>query len=151
VPGEKGDVRIFAAMRDRNSRVGRTCDRRSHPWNYHEGQPCRSEGLRLFRSATKDKWIAAFEPDDLFSLARFFHQQRVDFILRERVRAGFFPGENQFRAFRSPAQHLRIAQVIVNNDLSLLDALFGPQGHESQIARTRADQETDSLRFLIPH
>ena len=45
------------------------------------------EVLGLFAAASEDERIAALEADDDFSLARFAHQQFVDFILARVVLA----------------------------------------------------------------
>ncbi len=56
--GEKSDVRIHSAVRDRNSGVGRPGDRRGDSWNYLEGKVRRNERLRLFRATPEQKWIS---------------------------------------------------------------------------------------------
>jgi hypothetical protein len=131
--GEKSDMRALPPMRDRDSRISRTGNRRSDAWHDHERYSSRRQRLRLFPAAAKQKRIAALEPDHLFALPRFLDEQRVDFVLRERVRARLLSGENQLRAVRSPAQHLGVAEVIVNNHLSLLDAFLCSECHQPKV------------------
>ena len=109
------------------------------------------ERLRFFAAATEDERIAALQPHDALSFPGFLHEQRVDFLLRQRVRARFLPGENRLRTFRRPPQHFGIAEVIVNDHLRLLDALLRAQRDEPEIARTRRRPENISLLFLIRH
>src|SRR5687767_9811304 len=109
--GEKGNMRVLAPMRHRDSGVSRPGNGRSDTWHDRERNCCRRERLRLFPAAAKQKRIAALQPDHLFSLARFIDEERVDFILREGMRACFLPGEDQLRALACPAQHLGIAEV----------------------------------------
>jgi hypothetical protein len=87
----------------------------------------------------------------LLPLSRFLDQQRVDLVLRKGVRARFLPGENQLRALWRPPQRFRIAEVVVNNDVGLLDAFFGPQRHQPEIARSRAYEEAFPFLRRLSH
>ncbi len=99
------------------------------------------ECLRLFPAATKDERIAALQPHDALPFPGLLHEERVDFLLRQGVRARFLPGENRLRTFRRPLQHFGIAEVIEDDHLRLLDALLRPQRDQSEITRTSADQK----------
>ena len=78
-------------MRHRNSGVSRPCDRRRDSWHNFEFNSCIDNCLCLFRPASKNKWIAAFQPDNLLFLARFFDEQFVDLVLAQGVFARLFP------------------------------------------------------------
>src|SRR6266566_4996756 len=70
----------------------------------------------------------------------FFDQERINFLLTQRVCARSFSDINDLRAVSRPAQHLRICQVIVNDHIRLLDTLLGAQCHQTKIAWSGADQ-----------
>jgi hypothetical protein len=67
------------------------------------------------------------------------------------MRACFLPGKNQLHALRRPAQHFRIAEVVINNHLRLLDAFLRPQGHQPEIARPGAYEEAFSFLRCLTH
>ena len=60
----------------------------------------------------------------------------------------FFPDD--LRRFRRPLQHLGIREVVINDHLRALDALFRAQGDEREIAGPGADQKTFAA-VLICH
>jgi hypothetical protein len=151
VPSEKSDVRILAAMSDRNSGVSRAGNRRRHPRNYNEGETCRRERLRLFPSPTKQKRIASLESHDLLSFARFLDKKRVNFVLSERVRARLLSGEDQLRAVGRPAQHFRVAEIVVNNDVGVLDGFFRPQRQQPDITRSGPHEEAFPFIRCLSH
>ena len=138
-------------MRHGNSRVSRAGNRRGNSGNDDERDPRRCERLRFLRAASEDEWIAALKSHDAFSSERFLDQKRIDFLLREGVRAGFLACVNDLRVFRCPFQHLRVAEVIVDDHLRLFDALFRPQRDQAEIPRPGAHEAAFSLWFLIGH
>src|SRR5438477_4447393 len=127
-------------MCHRNSGIGGTGNRRCNSGNNFERDAGIDNRLGLLCAATENKWIAAFQTHDFFSGARFFNEQLVDFILSQRVLARLFSGVNNVCVIARPAQHFRVRQMIVNNDVSLLDALLRAQRHESKISRTGANK-----------
>ena len=138
-------------MRHRNSGVRGTGDRRRDSGNNFKCDPGIDDSLRFFRPASENKGIAAFQAHDLFSSARLLNQEFVDFILRQCVRACFFPGVNNFRVISRPTERLRICQVIVNNDVRPFDTLFCSERNEPEVTRAAADQINFSALLFISH
>ena len=148
VAGEKSDVRIFRAMRHRNSGVGRPGDRRGnsrHNFKFNSGIDDR---FCFFRAASKNKRIAALQPDNLFSCARLFDQEHVDFFLTEGVFAGLLSDVNDLCIITRPTQHFWIRQMIVHDHVRLLDALLRAQRDQAEIARPGPDQIKLSPSFF---
>ena len=137
--GEKCDVRIFRAMRQRNSSVSRACDRRCNSRNNFKLDSGIDNCLCFLRAASKNKWIAALQTHHLLFFARFRDQQFVDLVLTQRVFAALFASVNNFRIVARPSEHLRIREIIVNNYVRILDALFRAQRDKAEIAWSGAD------------
>ena len=112
---------------------------------FRSTKPRRRQRLRLLTTTPKDKRIAAFQPHDPLSSARFFHQQRVDVALLHRVLARLFSRVDDFRARRSPLQNLRIAEVIVHDHIGALDDLFHFQSDQADVSRTGSGEVADSF------
>ena len=74
--------------------------------------------------------------------------ERVDFILRQRVGSRPFACENELGLFARPPQHFRIAQVVVDDHFRILDAFFGAERDQSEVARPRPDQKALPFCFL---
>ena len=125
--GKKCDVRILRPMRHRNPGVSRPGNGRSNPRHNLKLNSNIDNGLGFFRAAPKNKRIAAFQPHNLFSFPRFLDQECVDLLLAQRVFARFFPSIDYLRVIPRPAEHLRICQMIVNDHVGPLHALFGTQ------------------------
>ena len=102
VPGENGELRRVVAMRHRDARVSRRGDGRADAGDDLETQPRRRERLRLLAAAPEDKRIAALQPHDPLSRPRFFHEQRVDLLLLERVLPRLFARVDDLRARLAP-------------------------------------------------
>ena len=77
-PGDEGDRRRDAAMRDGNARVRRRGDARRHARHDLERHARLGERLRLLAAAAEDERIAALEPHDALPLAPELDEQRVD-------------------------------------------------------------------------
>jgi hypothetical protein len=113
-------------MRHWNSGVGRSGDGRGDSWHNFKFNSRIDNCLCLFRATSKNKRIAALQSDYLFSAACLFDQERVDFLLIQRVFARSFSSVNHLRVVSGPAENLRICQMIVNDHIRLLDAFLRP-------------------------
>ena len=98
------------------------------------------QGLCFLPSPAKDVGIAALEPDDNFALRGAIQQQSVDFVLSQRMGRCRFSRIDNFRSGAHPVQHLRIAEIIVNQNVRLPDELFRAQRDQVQRARPRPYQ-----------
>src|SRR5436190_2452025 len=127
-------------MRHRNARVSRTCNCRGNSRHNFKLNSSIDDRLRFFRAASENKRIAAFQPHDIFSGSRFFDQERVDFVLLERVFARSLSRMNNLDVIPRPAEHFRVCKMIANNHVGILDAFFRPQRHQAEITRPRADE-----------
>src|SRR5205823_12528299 len=94
VTGDERDRRRVVAMRDRNPGVRGTRDRRRDARHDLEVDAGRDELLGLLAAASETERIAALEPHDALSLARFVDEELIDLILRQRVRARSFADGN---------------------------------------------------------
>jgi hypothetical protein len=72
----------------RNTGVGRHPDRRADAGDDLEENVGRAQRLRFFTAAAEDKWIAAFEPDNAFALARPTNELLLDRSLIAGAAAG---------------------------------------------------------------
>jgi hypothetical protein len=61
------------------------------------------------------------------------------------VGTGFFSSVNFFDAFAGPFQDFRIAKVIVDEDISALDAFASLQGEQKGIAGAGSNEKTNSM------
>src|SRR5947199_9969191 len=148
VAGKKCNVRILRAMRHWNSRIGWPGDGRGDSRHNFKLNSRINGCLCLFRATPKNKRIAALQSDDLFPFACFLDQERVDFLLAQRVFARSFSSVNHLRVVSRPPENLRTFQMIINDHFRLLDAFLRPQRDETEIARPRANKENlSSLRF----
>ena len=110
VAGKKGHVRILSAMSHRNSGVGWTRDRRRNSRHNLERNSAAASACASSPPLPNTNGSPPFKPDDLVSRLRFFDQQRVDLILRQRMRARLFPGVNNLCVLGRPPQHFWIAR-----------------------------------------
>ena len=65
----------------------------------------------------KEKRIAAFEAEDVFAFLGFFHDDRIDLVLFERVVSGIFSGRANSSSF-SPMPSARIGRFHKKNGTS---------------------------------
>src|SRR5258708_14432563 len=127
-------------MSDRNPGISRYRDRGADSWDYVETH-CRSgQRLRLFSASSKNKWIAALEPHDVFSGTSPLDDEVIDFSLSQRMPACLFPGVNDFCIRRSPFQDFRIAEVVIDNHIRMFDRLFLSQSHQPNSPRNAPGQ-----------
>ena len=140
VPGEKRHVRIFRAMRHRNSSISRPGDGRCYSGYNLKINSGIDNRFCFFGAAPENKWIAALQPDNPFSRARFFDQERVDFFLAKRVLACFFPRIDNFRLVSRPVEHFRVGQMIVHDHVRLLDTFLGSQRNQPKVPWPRANK-----------
>ena len=119
-------------------------DGRGDSGHNFEWDTCIGDYLRFLGASTKHEWIPAFQPNDLFSFARFLDQQRINFILADSRFARRFTNVNNFGVVSCPAERLRIRQMIVNDHIRFLDALLGAQCYQTGVARSGANQVNSS-------
>ena len=81
-----------------------------------------------------------FQPNDLFPFVRFLDQQRINFILVARRFARRFADINDFSVVPRPAERLGICKVIVDDHVRILDALFGMQCYQAEVARAGTNE-----------
>ena len=127
-------------MRHGNSRIGWPSDSRSDPWHNFKLDSRIRDRLCFLCASTKDKGITALQADNLFSSARFFNQQRVDFRLTWRGFAWLLAGISNLRIITRPTEHFRVCQVIVHDYIGALDAFLCSQCSQAGVARPRANQ-----------
>ena len=94
-------------MRHRDARVRRRGEGRGHPGHDLEAQPRSGERLGLFPAAAEEKRIAAFQPQHAPAGGGLFHEQRVDFLLPQRVLPRLFAGVDHLHALAGA--HFRIS------------------------------------------
>ena len=128
-------------MRHWNSRIGWPGDGRGDSRHNFKLNSRINGCLCLFRATPKNKRIAALQSDDLFPFACFLDQERVDFLLAQRVFARSFSSVNHLRVVSRPPENLRTCQMIINDHVRLLDAFLRPQRNETEIARPRANKK----------
>ena len=108
---------------------------------YAEAHPDRVRGLVL-------RGIFLCRP---LEIRWFLYEMRFIFPEAWRVFAGFLSRVNNFRGVARPRKHLRIGQMIVDDHVRLLDALFRPQRDQPEVPRPRADQISSSVRTFTVH
>src|SRR6516162_9465446 len=126
--GENRETRSDLPVRHRNARVGWNRKGRADARNDLERYVSRSQAFSLLATSAKNEWITAFKANDESSLVATVNQKIIQLCLTEGMARCFFAGVNQLRVRPSPAQHFRIAEMIVNDDISLLDSFFCSQG-----------------------
>ena len=140
VAGEDRQYGIVRAMRDRNARIGRSSDGRSHSGNDLK-RACRvGKGLGLLAAASKQKGIPALEPHNGLPSTGLLDEQGIDLILRTSVRARLFPNVDSFCKVGSPFEKGGIAKVVVDDDLGALETGAPLEGEQAWIARPGTDQ-----------
>ena len=138
-------MRIFRPVSYRNSRISRSGDCRGNARHNFKLDSGFRDRLRLFRTSTKNKRVASLQSNNLFSLTRFLHEKRVNLWLAQGVFARLFARVNSLCVVSRPSEHLRICQMIINDDISRFDALLRAQCGKSKIARPRADEVNLSI------
>ena len=144
VTGEDSELGIVGAVGDGDAGVAGTGDGGANSRDDFKRDPSGAELLRLFTSTAEDHGVAAFEADDGFPFIRFVDEKLVDPALGDGVVAGFFSSVDLFATLWRPTEHLGIRKVIVNEDIGLLDELFGAEGAEAEVAGAGAYEVTVS-------
>ena len=120
----------------RNAGTGRYGKGRRHPGNHLVGNPGGPQCFGLLSAAAKEKGIAALQAHHPFPFPGFFHQEPLDFSLREGVISCFFPHRDFFTGFRAKRQNRSAHQMIVSDHIRLSERLPSPHGKQAQIAGT---------------
>src|ERR1051326_6611401 len=106
-----------------------------------EGDAGGGELLRLFAAAAEDERIAALEADDALPILRLGHEQRVDLVLRQRVRAGALADVDDLRRLREARHDLARHERVGGDEVGAGDQLRGAHGEKAGIAGTGADEK----------
>jgi hypothetical protein len=110
-------------MGDGNAGVGGNGDGGGDARHDAEGDARRDQGLRFFAAAAEDEGVAALEPDDAFALACFGDEQVVYLLLLTAVAAGGLSDGDAFGVRRREIEEARVGQPVVDDDVSVREAL----------------------------
>ena len=150
VAGEDGELRAVVAVGDGNACIARAGDGGGDAVDDFKRAPGGVQFLRFLAAASKDKGIAAFEARDDFAGFYLFNEQRVDAVLRQRVLGGFLADVDDLGIRARPCEDFFVHQIIVGDDIGDLDALFGAQSDEADVAGAGAGEVTDAChRYLL--
>src|SRR5580704_6954136 len=108
-------------MSDRNSRVGRSRDCRTDPWNDFERNPGFEEDFGFFGAAAKHKRIAPLQTYDQLTCFSPAHDQVIDFALGKSVGGSLFTSVHNLGVRARPVQYFRITKVVIDDHVSLFD------------------------------
>ena len=78
--------------------------------------------LHFLAAPTKQKGVAAFQTNNMFSLKCLFSEERIDFVLRGRCTALGLTDKTSFSIAARHIQYLAPNQTIVNDDISGLQS-----------------------------
>ena len=117
--------------------------------DYFEGDSGGGQHLRLFAATTKYKWIATLEADDLFALAGFREEQRIQFGLRDTTRAVVFTPVDDFCAGWRVTKNLAVYQAVIDDDFGTLQQFLSTQRQQSGVAGASAYQIDDAVSAQI--
>src|SRR5262245_37454683 len=112
--------------------ICRSCDGRGDSRHNFKWDSRTGDFLCFFCASAEHEGIATFQPNDMLSFACFVDQERVDVLLRPAF-TRLFACINDFCFVPCPAERVRICQMIVNDDVSVLDAFLCAQSHETEI------------------
>jgi len=133
-------------MCHRDSRGGGRSERGGHAGNHVPRDAGGGQELRLFPAASKQKWIAALQPDHSLAVARTLDQQCVDLVLLPGNAPATLADEDAVAEVRRELQDIGIDQRVVDNGVAGFEQFFGTQRQQAGIARTRADQKDFALQ-----
>src|ERR1700693_3427736 len=85
MPCHNGNARRAETVCDRDAGVSWCGDGRTDAGDDFIGDTGRTQRFRLFAASAEDEGIAAFEPNDALTLARFLNEQRFDVPLLDAV------------------------------------------------------------------
>ena len=148
VSGEYGELRRVFAVSYGNSRIGRRGDCGADSRHDLEFQTGLHQFLGFLAAATEYKRIAAFEPHDALSFRRLLHEQRVGFILLQRMLIGALAGVDDFRARRCPFEDLGIAERVVHDHVCPRDFVAHFERHQSEVAGSRTREDANAFIVL---
>ena len=137
-------------MRQRNLRRRRRGHRRSHARNNFEFNPRLAQRPNLFSGTAKQKWVSAFQADDLQPKQCELNQQRVDFFLSDALFPAALANRAKLRALRNQPEDFRSDQFVVQHDIGCLQHSQRFQRKQLRIARPRAHQKYLTLHEVSP-
>jgi hypothetical protein len=125
-------------MRHRNAGNLRRSYSGRHAGDDLERNTCVRKGERFFSAPAKDERVTTLEPDHAFALSSRANHQPVDRVLLHAGTAGALADTKTLRGCELP-QRLSINQRVVEDKVSLLDALQRTNGPQFGIAWTSPD------------
>ena len=127
-------------MTHRKSCISRGCRHGCDAWNHRVRDSGVFKSLAFFASAAKDEGISAFQSNDGEPSLSPVNQDGFNVPLGQAGMASFFSDINAFSFRWSMPKKVRVGKMIVENNISLFQGLFPPEGQESRISGTRSDQ-----------
>ena len=138
----------MVAVRERNTGVIRRGDDGRNARHDFKLDFRRRECLGFFRAATKNVRIAALEPHDSFSFARFFDDQVVDLFLRKICALA---ARNDFRLRAREPEQNRIHEQVINDHVRAPEQFRAAQREQARVARPGADEINCAFGFHAPN
>src|SRR5262245_55334212 len=127
------------AMSYRNSRESRHSDcARDAGHNFKRNSGLR-ESTSFFASPAKNKWVAAFEPANVFAFASPFDHEPLDLVLLDAVVSRFFPNADDLGLRFGFFEQVQINQTIVEHNVGFAQACEPADGDQVRISRSRAN------------
>src|SRR5215469_4716464 len=135
-------------MSDRDSGVGRYRDRAGHAGNYLDRDTGPDARKRFFAAAAEHERVAALEPDHAVPGLGALHDQRVDLVLGQPVRAWRLACLDDLHVRVEFSQDVVRAKPVGNHDVGLAEQTAAEHGDQAWVARTAADQRDTALARL---
>jgi hypothetical protein len=104
-----------------------------------------------FAAAPEDERIAAFEAYDDLAFLGLVHEELVDLILRQRMRAGPLADVHDLGGFRDARRDVVRHERIEGDEIRLRDQFRGAQGEQTGVAGAGADEINLPYVFFDTH
>src|SRR6185503_14925209 len=141
------ESRRQTAMRHRNAGKFWRSDSGRHARDDLEPNTCVRKDERFFSTPAKDERVATLEPDHAFALPSRANHQPVDRLLLHAGAPGALADTETLRPCELP-QRLSIDQRVVENEISLLDALQRTNGPQLRVTGTCTNQRDSTFTQL---
>jgi hypothetical protein len=106
-------------LSNRNTGKSWGSDTRGNAWHNLKGNAGLAQGLRLFPSSAKNKWISPFQSDNSFAFFCIPQKKSMNLTLFHSPSSRCFSRIDPFRSFGSPSEESWIDQPIIKHHLSL--------------------------------
>ena len=113
------------------------------------GNPAAAHRFDLLATAPEDERVAALEAYHDAAGSRVRDDQSVDCFLRQRMARTLFRNRNALCGCWRDVQDAQIDQTVVDDDIGGFQRLYGADGEQSRVARTRADENDAAARVWI--